>query len=306
MLAVVAVPLLLALIGWGVSDEDEPAAGTATGSVAPSSAAPAAPSPAAGTKYGAMSIVRSGNGFTLTGELPDASFRDSLATSLKQAMPGANIVDDLVVAPGVKGPEFAGLGGMFGAALDIPGFSAKFDGDTVTLAGTAPTLVQKAAAESSATATWPDAVVVNDIRVGAAPATAPATASAAPAPAPAAAGACETLQAEITAMLRTPITFDTNGFTLQPGSARLLGQIADEIKACPGTKIAVVGYADDRGADAINVPLSASRAKSVADALVSDGVAGVTSRGAGSAKPIAGNDTPAGRAQNRRVDIIVG
>jgi peptidoglycan-binding protein ArfA len=101
--------------------------------------------------------------------------------------------------------------------------------------------------------------------------------------------------------LRTPITFDTNGFTLQPSSTRLLGQIADEIKACPGTKITVVGYTDDRGADAVNVPLSASRAKSVADALVSDGVAGVTSRGAGAAKPVDGNDTPAGRAQNRIV-----
>ena len=59
-------------------------------------------------------------------------------------MPGARIVDNLTVKPGVKGPEFSGLGGLFGAAMDIPGFSVKLDGDTVTLTGTAPSLVAKA------------------------------------------------------------------------------------------------------------------------------------------------------------------
>jgi peptidoglycan-binding protein ArfA len=109
-------------------------------------------------------------------------------------------------------------------------------------------------------------------------------------------------------LLRTPINFDTDGFTLESGSKGLVNQIADKVKACPTAKITVVGYTDDTGGDGVNVPLSASRAKTVADALVSDGVAGpgVTSRGAGSAKPVAGNDTPAGRAQNRRVEITVG
>ena len=66
------------------------------------------------------------------------------------------------------------------------------------------------------------------------------------------------------------------------------------------------GYTDNTGNDAINVPLSGNRAKSVAD-LVSQGVAGntVTSQGFGSADPIASNDTPDGRAQNRRVEIAV-
>jgi peptidoglycan-binding protein ArfA len=301
VVALIAVPLLLALIGWGASNGSQKSVELVTPSVGPSASLtiPPAPSaqpasPDAGAKFGAMSIVRSGNGFTLTGELPDASLKASLADSLKQAMPGAKIVDGLTVKPGVRGPEFAGLGSVFGAAMDIPGFSAKFDGDTVTLAGTASSVVNKASAESAAKAAWPNVAVVNDIQV--------AVGTATPA------GGCASLQADITSLLKTPINFDTGGFTLEAGSQGLVGQIADNVKACPTAKITVVGYTDDTGSDGVNVPLSARRAKTVADALVSDGVAGsgVTSRGAGSAKPVAGNDTPAGRAQNRRVEITVG
>ena len=86
-----------------------------------------------------------------------------------------------------------------------------------------------------------------------------------------------------------------------------MAQIADRAKACPDAKLAVTGYTDNTGGDAVNAPLSARRAKSVADGLVSDGVAaaGVTSSGAGAANPVADNGTPAGRAKNRRVEIIV-
>lgn len=304
LLAALIVPLLLALIGWNASDranrEDvfglprvDPAA-TLTAPSAPPVSAPSAT--ADGQRFGALSIVRSGNGFTLTGELPDEATKTSLLESLTQAMPGANIVDNLTVTPGVKGPEFSALGALFGSALEIPGFSSSLVGDTLTLAGNADSEDVKAAAEASAEATWPNVEMVNDIQVLAA-----SSSVAAPG------DQCATLQADVTGLLRTPISFATDGFTLTPESQRLVAQIADKVKPCPGVKVAVVGYTDDTGGDAINIPLSASRAKSVADELASDGIAsdGVTSRGAGSANPVAGNDSPAGRAQNRRVEITV-
>lgn len=306
LFALIAVPLLLALIGWGISDRSAKDGQLALPSVAPSAtltatAAPPVGAPAvdAGGQFGAMSIVRTRNGFTLTGEVLDAATKASLVDAIKQAMPGATIVDNLTVKPGVKSPDFAGLGGLFGAAGDVQNFSVNLVGDTVTLTGTASEEA-KAAAETAAKATWPNVTVVNNIQVTSA-------SPAAPAPGPAPAGACSTLQADITGLLKTPINFDTDGLTLAPNSQQLIAKIADKLKACPDAKIAINGYTDNTGNDAINVPLSAGRAKSVADELVSNGVAapGVTSSGAGAANPVADNATPAGRAQNRRVEITV-
>ena len=321
LLALLIVPLLLALIGWSAAGRANRDDVLALPSVDPSATltVPSTPAPALGTSrapaddraFGPMSIVRSGNGFTLTGELPDAGMKASLLDSIRQAMPGARIVDELTIDPAVKGPEFSALGALFGTALDVDGFSSTLVDDTLTLTGRAPSVEVKAAAAASAGVAWSNVRIVNDIQVDAAGATPSAPTSPSPAqtpPVPAPGRRCATLQADVTGLLRTPITFVTDGFTLASGSQRLIGRIADTLKACPGAKVAVVGYTDNTGGEEVNVPLSASRAKAVADALVSDGVpaGGVTSRGAGSAKPVAGNDTAAGRAQNRRVEISVG
>jgi peptidoglycan-binding protein ArfA len=321
LLAFLAIPALLALIGWAGLDRSAKDLELTTPSVNPSATLTVPSSASAATTSAAMpaggyapfSIVRNGNvgdpagvkGFTLTGELPDESTKASLLDALKTALPGAAIVDNLTVIPGVQVPDFAGLGGVFSAALGIPDFGLSLEGDTVTLSGTAPSEELKAAAESAAAATWPNVKIVNNIQVT------PASAPPAPPPGPPAGvgpgGACATLQADITALLRTPINFSTDGFTLAPDSRQQLSLVAGKLKACPDVKVAVAGYTDNSGNDAINVPLSASRAKAVADALVSDGVAAgaVTSRGAGSADPVANNGAPEGRAQNRRVEITV-
>ena len=69
----------------------------------------------------------------------------------------------------------------------------------------------------------------------------------------------------------------------------------------------MIGHTDNTGTDAINNPLSENRAKSVAAYLVSQGIPAdsVSSQGAGSSEPVANNDTEAGRAQNRRTEIMV-
>jgi peptidoglycan-binding protein ArfA len=187
---------------------------------------------------------------------------------------------------------------LFGAMGSIPDFNSKLDGDTLTLTGTAPSEEAKAAAEDAAKSAWPNVKIVNNIEVKAAASAPPAT----PAPGP-----CASLQGDVSALLKTPINYATDGFTLAASSQDLVRQIADKLKTCTGAQVAVVGFTDNTGNDAINQPLSENRAKSVADALVSDGLAAdhVSSRGAGSANPIASNDTVQGRAQNRRVEITV-
>ncbi len=308
-LALLAIPLLLALIGWAGLNKPDVDVNANLPSVNPSASltadvnAPDVNAPdlnAPDLNLGALSILRNGNGFTLSGDLPNVEAKTGLLDSLKLAFgPDIDLTDNLNVKAGVNAPDFAALGSIFGAAVDIPDFNFDLNGDTVTLKGVAPSEQVKSEVEAAAKAAWPNIKVVNEITV---------SAPSAPAPAPApAGGACTTLQADITALLKTPINFQTDGFTLVAASQQQLTQIADKLKACPDPKVSVVGHTDSSGNDTINVPLSNNRAKSVADYLVSQGVAGdrVTSSGVGSSQPIAPNDTPAGKAQNRRVDITV-
>jgi peptidoglycan-binding protein ArfA len=331
LLAFLAVPVLLALIGLGGfgtggsnSDALTPPTVDPTATLSVTAAAPAPSSTEAVPQgdYPAWSIIRSGNEFRIAGEVPDAATKTGLIDTLKLVLPGASIVDELKVTPGVRSPDIAGLGGLFSAAVGIPDFNLKLDGGTATLTGVAPAEPIKASAETYAKTAFPDINVVNNIEVsGTSPSAPPppppppppsATATQAPpttsvASAPAPGGACATLQADITDLLKTPINFVTNGATLAADSQRLVGQIADKVKGCPDAKLSVTGHTDNTGNDAINTPLSASRAKAVADALVADGVpaAAVSSNGVGSSEPIASDATPEGRAQNRRVEITV-
>jgi ompA/motB domain protein len=78
--------------------------------------------------------------------------------------------------------------------------------------------------------------------------------------------------------------------------------------ANPATTVQIIGHTDSTGTDAINNPLSVNRAASARDYLVARGVqvSRIMIDGRGSRDPIADNNTQAGRAQNRRVEIYVG
>jgi outer membrane protein OmpA-like peptidoglycan-associated protein len=75
----------------------------------------------------------------------------------------------------------------------------------------------------------------------------------------------------------------------------------------PNMQVRVVGHTDSTGSDAINNPLSVRRAEAVRDYMATKGVTGgrVITEGHGSHEPVAANDTVAGRAQNRRVEIFL-
>ena len=70
----------------------------------------------------------------------------------------------------------------------------------------------------------------------------------------------------------------------------------------------IIGHTDSTGTDAINNPLSVDRAASTRDYLIARGVPPSAFRieGRGSREPVADNNSDAGRAQNRRVEIYVG
>jgi outer membrane protein OmpA-like peptidoglycan-associated protein len=102
------------------------------------------------------------------------------------------------------------------------------------------------------------------------------------------------------------VLFDTAQATLKPGANLVIGRLAAFLNANPQTKILIEGHTDSRGTDEYNDALSERRARAVADALSERGVAqdSVRTRGRGKAFPVASNDTPEGRQQNRRVEII--
>ncbi len=101
--------------------------------------------------------------------------------------------------------------------------------------------------------------------------------------------------------------FETGSATLSATSDRQLSALASVLKAYGGVSVNVAGYTDNVGDAAGNKKLSAERAASVKQALVSKGIpeSRVTDAGFGEEKPIAGNDTEEGRAKNRRVELVV-
>jgi outer membrane protein OmpA-like peptidoglycan-associated protein len=102
------------------------------------------------------------------------------------------------------------------------------------------------------------------------------------------------------------VLFDTDQATLKPGAAETINRLADFLARNETTRIRIEGHTDSTGDDAYNSELSRRRAQAVADALLANAVPStrveVTGRGEG--YPVATNDTPAGRQQNRRVEIV--
>jgi outer membrane protein OmpA-like peptidoglycan-associated protein len=103
------------------------------------------------------------------------------------------------------------------------------------------------------------------------------------------------------------VLFDTGKYSLKPVAREKLAKVAGILLAYPGLDIAVGGYTDNVGGDAMNQKLSENRAGSVRDYLVEQGVAtnSVTARGFGNSLAVASNDNAAGRQQNRRVELVV-
>lgn len=103
------------------------------------------------------------------------------------------------------------------------------------------------------------------------------------------------------------IQFDINSATLKPESRPVLQQIAEALAAAPTLKVRIEGHTDSTGDPAKNLDLSKRRAESVKMALVDQfkiAADRLTTDGFGDTKPAATNDTPKGRAENRRVEFV--
>lgn len=102
------------------------------------------------------------------------------------------------------------------------------------------------------------------------------------------------------------VNFATDATQILPDSQAQIGAIVALLKANPTLKLAINGYTDETGSAAHNQTLSEGRAASVRQALVAAGIGGdrLTSKGFGASAPIADNGSDAGKAQNRRVELV--
>lgn len=107
--------------------------------------------------------------------------------------------------------------------------------------------------------------------------------------------------------LRQDITFATNSFTVRDALTPELAKVARHLLKYPNSAVQVIGHTDSTGDAAFNIGLSQRRANAVADVLQANGVpfSRLTTIGRGEEQPIASNLTEEGRAQNRRVEIVV-
>ncbi|MHC1777905.1 MAG: OmpA family protein [Lentimicrobium sp.] len=104
----------------------------------------------------------------------------------------------------------------------------------------------------------------------------------------------------------TGIKFDVNKAGIKPESMGTINYVVKMMQDHPELKFSVEGHTDSDGDDASNLKLSEARAKAVADAMLKLGISAdrLTSKGLGESKPMAGNDSPEGKAQNRRVEFV--
>lgn len=103
------------------------------------------------------------------------------------------------------------------------------------------------------------------------------------------------------------VLFAFNKYELKPEAREKLAKVSGILLAYPDLKLQVEGYTDNIGSDEYNQKLSEERAGAVSDYLVAQGVqqGNITAQGYGKSDPIADNSAANGRAQNRRVQLVV-
>ena len=103
------------------------------------------------------------------------------------------------------------------------------------------------------------------------------------------------------------VLFKTGSFELLPGARERLAKISGIVLAYPSLHLQVEGHTDSVGTDDYNQQLSEKRAGAVRDYLVQQSISAeaIEARGFGKTEPVASNDTPEGRQQNRRVEMVI-
>jgi outer membrane protein OmpA-like peptidoglycan-associated protein len=104
------------------------------------------------------------------------------------------------------------------------------------------------------------------------------------------------------------LSFDSGASQIRPSNFDLLGKVEKAIDVFPRSELTIEGHTDSHGGDELNQKLSQERAESVKQYMVNAmriPTYRLIATGYGETRPVASNETPAGRARNRRIDIVI-
>lgn len=223
----------------------------------------------------------------VSGVVPDETTRQSILNRVRQVYGRERVVDQLGVAPTSAPPNWAeNVTKLITPDLrSVQRGHLKISGNTVELVGETDSSATREKLGSQLSASLnPTYTVNNRLVVGEAP------------------------QARIDNVLEGKIVeFESGSAVLSPVGRQVLDELLPVLKGLDGKKMQVVGHTDASGLRLANVILSRSRAAAVKDYLVANGLpaAAIITTGQGPDQPLVGNDTPEGRAKNRRIEFKV-
>src|SRR5262245_46741753 len=239
-------------------------------------------------------IVKDGGRVVLTGFAPGEAARNDLATAAKVAFFGESIENELATRGSAPASFVEALKALFPSLARLASGSLSAEDAVFHVEG--PAIYDKAADQIKAELI---SALARGFKLGA------VNIGVRPPPPALAVNEC---QPEFTGLLgKARILFETGSAELSKQSLALLDHLIEVVQRCREASIEVAGHTDSQGSPESNLDLSKRRAEAVTSYIGEAGIdiSRITSAGYGETKPVASNETPEGRAQNRRIEFVV-
>jgi OOP family OmpA-OmpF porin len=242
----------------------------------------------------AFKIAKGGGRVALTGFAPNDAARNDLAAAAKAVFLGEPIENELADRSDAPARFVDALKALFPSLARLASGSLSADDTVFNVEGLA--IYDKAADQIKAELI---SALVRGFKLG------NVTIGVAPPPPALEINAC---QPAFNGLLDNGrILFEIGSANLSKESLALLDHLIEVVRRCREASIEVAGHTDSQGTSEVNLDLSKRRAEAVTSYIGEAGVdtSRITSVGYGESKPVASNDTPEGRAQNRRIEFVV-
>jgi OOP family OmpA-OmpF porin len=222
---------------------------------------------------------------TLRGLLPDESVATAITTAAQEAFGTDNVDDRLTTGESIASPDYLeSIPGIFASLTDLDTWTITLQDDVISVWGQGSTEAIAAADAALASLIDEDLEVIVDLEDN-----------------------NSSIAAELTDLLSGRASFETGSAVLSEDAEALLDEAVEILADNPDLALVVEGHTDNVGDAQFNLALSQARAEAVVDYLVAGGVSPdrLSAIGYGESRPIADNDTEAGRAANRRIEFVI-